>query len=172
MWSISRELGNGTIYVWHHGKSYKQWVYQKRKLSCGLNTLRISLQSKFPHSLGRSALEIMKIEEVCGRLHHRIQRSNRRFDSPRLHFTQTGRISEETKSKTGSRWIHCHIRFCWKFLVFCSSTYDIPINSILYFKMPFWLMFLQDAVQGWHWPNAQCTIHPFSIYFKDANDAL
>ena len=26
---------------------------------------------------------------------------------------------------------------------------------------------VQDAIQGFHWANAQCTIHPFSIYYKD-----
>lgn len=26
---------------------------------------------------------------------------------------------------------------------------------------------VQDAVQGFHWANAQCTIHPCAIYFKD-----
>lgn len=34
------------------------------------------------------------------------------------------------------------------------------------------IYFLQDAVQGWHWANAQCTIHPFAVYFKDENDEL
>lgn len=24
-----------------------------------------------------------------------------------------------------------------------------------------------DAIQGFHWANAQCTIHPFAIYYKD-----
>lgn len=31
---------------------------------------------------------------------------------------------------------------------------------------------IQDAVQGFHWANAQCTIHPFAIYYKDENDVL
>lgn len=31
---------------------------------------------------------------------------------------------------------------------------------------------MQDAVQGWYWSNATCTIHPFAIYFKDENDEL
>lgn len=26
---------------------------------------------------------------------------------------------------------------------------------------------VQDAIQGWHWTNSQCTIHPFSIYSKE-----
>ena len=25
---------------------------------------------------------------------------------------------------------------------------------------------LQDAAQGFHWNNSQCTIHPFVIYYK------
>lgn len=29
---------------------------------------------------------------------------------------------------------------------------------------------VQDEAQGWHWANAQCTIHPFAIYFKGEND--
>lgn len=32
--------------------------------------------------------------------------------------------------------------------------------------------FFQDAVQGWHWANAQCTIHPFAIYYKDEKNIL
>jgi hypothetical protein len=31
--------------------------------------------------------------------------------------------------------------------------------------------FLQDKAQGFHWNNAQATIHPFVIYFKKS-DAL
>lgn len=27
---------------------------------------------------------------------------------------------------------------------------------------------VQDAVQGYHWANAQCTIHPCSIYYKES----
>jgi hypothetical protein len=28
---------------------------------------------------------------------------------------------------------------------------------------------IQDEIQAYHWSNKQCTLHPFSIYFKDAN---
>lgn len=28
---------------------------------------------------------------------------------------------------------------------------------------------VQDAVQGFHWANSQCTIHPFAIYYKDSD---
>ncbi len=31
---------------------------------------------------------------------------------------------------------------------------------------------VQDAVQGFHWSNSQCTIHPFAIYYKDVNNEL
>lgn len=31
---------------------------------------------------------------------------------------------------------------------------------------------VQDEVQGWHWANAQCTIHPFVIYYKDDENVL
>lgn len=31
---------------------------------------------------------------------------------------------------------------------------------------------VQDAIQGFHWSNAQCTIHPIAIYYKDENDEL
>lgn len=31
---------------------------------------------------------------------------------------------------------------------------------------------VQDAVQGFHWANAQCTIHPFAIYFKDKSNQI
>jgi hypothetical protein len=31
---------------------------------------------------------------------------------------------------------------------------------------------VQDAVQGFHWANTQCTIHPFAIYFKDGSEDL
>lgn len=34
------------------------------------------------------------------------------------------------------------------------------------------LNFLQDAVQGWHWANQQCTIHPFAIYYRDEHGEL
>ena len=27
---------------------------------------------------------------------------------------------------------------------------------------------LQDAVQGFHWNNAQATIHPFIVYYRDS----
>lgn len=33
-------------------------------------------------------------------------------------------------------------------------------------------IFFKDAVQGWHWANAQCTLHPFAIYYRDDNDVL
>lgn len=36
----------------------------------------------------------------------------------------------------------------------------------------FCVYLLKDAVQGWHWANAQCTIHPFVIYYKDENSVL
>lgn len=29
---------------------------------------------------------------------------------------------------------------------------------------------VQDAIQGWHWVNSQATLHPFCIYYKDANE--
>lgn len=31
---------------------------------------------------------------------------------------------------------------------------------------------MQDAVQGFHWANAQCTIHPTAMYYKDDNNEL
>jgi len=31
---------------------------------------------------------------------------------------------------------------------------------------------VQDAAQSWHWSNAQCTIHPFAIYYKSETDSL
>lgn len=31
---------------------------------------------------------------------------------------------------------------------------------------------VQDAVQGFHWANAQCTIHPFAIYFKNKSNEI
>ncbi len=27
---------------------------------------------------------------------------------------------------------------------------------------------LQDAAQGFHWNNSQCTIHPFVVYLKES----
>ena len=29
---------------------------------------------------------------------------------------------------------------------------------------------IQDASQGFHWNNSQCTIHPFVIYFKESSN--
>ena len=29
---------------------------------------------------------------------------------------------------------------------------------------------LQDAVQGFHWNNAQTTIHPFVVYYHDSDE--
>ena len=29
---------------------------------------------------------------------------------------------------------------------------------------------VQDAIQGFHWENSQCTVHPFVLYYKNAND--
>lgn len=31
---------------------------------------------------------------------------------------------------------------------------------------------VQDAVQGFHWANAQCTVHPFAIYYRDESQEL
>ena len=31
---------------------------------------------------------------------------------------------------------------------------------------------VQDAAQGYHWDNSQCTLHPFVFYFKDADSNL
>lgn len=31
---------------------------------------------------------------------------------------------------------------------------------------------MKDAVQGWHWANAQCTLHPFAISYRDDNDVI
>lgn len=31
---------------------------------------------------------------------------------------------------------------------------------------------IQDEIQGWHWANSQCTIHPYVIYFKDNENVL
>lgn len=31
---------------------------------------------------------------------------------------------------------------------------------------------MQDAIQGSHWNNLQCTIHPFVIYYKDQENTL
>lgn len=31
---------------------------------------------------------------------------------------------------------------------------------------------VQDEIQAYHWANDQCTIHPFSIYFKNENNEL
>ncbi len=30
---------------------------------------------------------------------------------------------------------------------------------------------VQDAVQGFHWSNAQCTIHPFAVYYKNGESS-
>lgn len=31
---------------------------------------------------------------------------------------------------------------------------------------------MQDEIQAYHWMNQQCTIHPFSIYYKDEHNTL
>ena len=31
---------------------------------------------------------------------------------------------------------------------------------------------VQDAAQGFHWDNSQCTVHPFVLYFKDSSGAI
>lgn len=31
---------------------------------------------------------------------------------------------------------------------------------------------IQNETQSWHWANAQCTIHPFSVYFKNESDDI
>ena len=33
-------------------------------------------------------------------------------------------------------------------------------------------MVVQDAVQGWHWTEQQCTIHPIIIYYKDSQEKV
>lgn len=30
---------------------------------------------------------------------------------------------------------------------------------------------IQDAIQSYHWSNKQCTIHPFALYWKEANES-
>lgn len=29
---------------------------------------------------------------------------------------------------------------------------------------------VQDAVQGYHWDNSSCTLHPFAVYMKKSRD--
>ena len=29
---------------------------------------------------------------------------------------------------------------------------------------------IQDAAQGYHWDNSQCTLHPFVVYWRDATE--
>ena len=31
---------------------------------------------------------------------------------------------------------------------------------------------VQDAAQGYHWNNSQCTLHPFVFYYKDSDSKL
>ena len=31
---------------------------------------------------------------------------------------------------------------------------------------------VQDAAQGYHWDNSQCTLHPFVFYYKDSDSKL
>ena len=33
-------------------------------------------------------------------------------------------------------------------------------------------MIVQDAIQGWHWTNLQCTIHPLVLYYSDSSGKL
>lgn len=71
-----------------------------------------------------------------------------------------------------------------EYIVVCdfSENYSFIVQvSVLNYNLHFFFLItnfflfsflLKDAAQGWHWANAQCTIHPFCIYYKDENDDL